>query len=146
MPRVRAILIENDALALIKRQREDRTYYVFPGGGVEAGETFEQAVRREVFEELGLRVKVVCQVARVDYRLDSHYFYLCQRLDGEFGSGCGPEFGRYPASRGTYTPLWLPVKDFRGHLVVPVPIAQLVQNSVKSRWPFHPVWIDLTES
>lgn len=144
MPRVRAILVEDNALALIKRQREGTTYYVFPGGGVEANENFEQALAREVLEELGVNVKIIRQVARVDYRYDSHFFYLCHRLDGEFGSGRGPEFSEYPPERGTYAPIWLPLNEFDGFPIYPQPIAELVQRSVRSRWPRLPVWIDLT--
>ena len=144
MPRVRAIIVENNALALIKRQREGTTYYVFPGGGVEANENFEQALAREVVEELGVNVEIVRQVARVDYRYDSHYFYLCNRLDGKFGSGRGPEFGQYPPESGTYTPIWLPIDQFNRLPIYPHPIIELVQRSMRSKWPRNPIWIDLT--
>lgn len=52
-----AIIVQEGKIALIKRIREEETYYVFPGGGVEEGETPEEATKREVYEELGLHIK-----------------------------------------------------------------------------------------
>jgi 8-oxo-dGTP diphosphatase len=53
-----AVLIENGKVALIKRVRDESEYYVFPGGGVEQGETLEVATVREAVEELGLSIKI----------------------------------------------------------------------------------------
>ena len=50
-----AIIVQEGKIALIKRIREEETYYVFPGGGIEEGETPEEATKREVYEELGVK-------------------------------------------------------------------------------------------
>jgi 8-oxo-dGTP pyrophosphatase MutT (NUDIX family) len=44
------IVIRDDCVALIRREHSDRgqLYYLHPGGGVEKGESLEQAVQREV--------------------------------------------------------------------------------------------------
>jgi ADP-ribose pyrophosphatase YjhB (NUDIX family) len=34
-------------------------FFTFPGGGVNSGETFEEAATREAFEEAGARVKII---------------------------------------------------------------------------------------
>ena len=50
------------ALLILKRSRENdyrSGYWDFPGGTVEPGETVEEAVIREVWEETGLQVEVV---------------------------------------------------------------------------------------
>lgn len=48
-PADRILLIE-----LVDRSRGQR-WWIMPGGGIDAGETHEQAARREVLEETGLR-------------------------------------------------------------------------------------------
>lgn len=58
MPRVgiRAVIIE-DARILLCKHRDDRGFwYVTPGGGVEEGETLEEAFQREMREELDANV------------------------------------------------------------------------------------------
>ncbi|WKA54990.1 NUDIX hydrolase [Planococcus shixiaomingii] len=113
------ILIQEGKVALIKRVLEGREYYVFPGGGVEPGETPEQAARREAFEELGVEVEVQALVAVVQYN-GTQFFFSAQLLSGEIGTGNGEEFTDLKRDRGTYEPMW-------------VDIAQLTQMNVKPR-------------
>jgi ADP-ribose pyrophosphatase YjhB (NUDIX family) len=49
--RVRGIIIKDEKIVLIERVKGDRTYYIFPGGGVEEGETILQALHREMTEK-----------------------------------------------------------------------------------------------
>ena len=53
-PSVRAIILRDGKLALVHNGKFD--YYMFPGGGIEAGETHEETLIREVKEESGLVV------------------------------------------------------------------------------------------
>ena len=53
-PTVRAIIRVDDKLAMVHNEKYD--YYAFPGGGIEEGEDFHQALIREVKEEVGLMV------------------------------------------------------------------------------------------
>jgi len=52
-----AFIVKNDKILLIKRIKSGRTYWVFPGGGREQGESLKDCLRREMHEELGLRVE-----------------------------------------------------------------------------------------
>lgn len=54
--RVGAIIIKNGKLLMVGNQRNDYLYSV--GGRVKFGETAEQAVVREVFEETGVKMEI----------------------------------------------------------------------------------------
>lgn len=51
-----AIIFEGSRVLLAHRR--DIDWWNLPGGGMEAGETVEQAMRREVLEETGLEVEI----------------------------------------------------------------------------------------
>jgi len=59
MPRlaVRAILIEDDKILLAHFSDASGDWYVTPGGGVQDGETLEEAFHRELHEETGARAE-----------------------------------------------------------------------------------------
>ena len=51
---VYGIIIKNDKILLSKQWDG----YDFPGGGIEKGETIEHALKREVWEETGLKINI----------------------------------------------------------------------------------------
>jgi 8-oxo-dGTP diphosphatase len=135
-PRAAAILIENGQAAMIERHRGGRLYFVFPGGHVEPGELPEQAVVREVKEELGLDVQVVRLVARSTYMDRPHDYFLVEKTGGIFGSGTGKELTRPADSeRGSVTPVWLLVADFDRLTILPEQMALWVSRFFQSGWP-----------
>jgi 8-oxo-dGTP pyrophosphatase MutT (NUDIX family) len=135
------ILIEGNKLALIERHRAGRHYYTFPGGGVDEGETSEQAAIREAEEELGIRVEIKQKVAEVFFNGNTQYYFLAKKLSGEFGTGRGEEYGEYNPVHGTYQPLWMPLADVSTHNALPRKLADLVIRFVKEGWPAEPVII-----
>lgn len=139
-----AILIEDSQVAVIERHRAGRHYFSFPGGGVDAGETVEQAVVREVEEELGLRVAVECKVAEVWFRGNRQEYFLVHRLSGEFGTGQGEEYTRAAPDDpdvGTYLPVWMPISETLRQPLLPIEMVLLLVKSHADGWPAKPVII-----
>lgn len=50
------VIIENESRQLLLQHRLDNDKWGLPGGGMNIGETFAEAARREVYEETGLIV------------------------------------------------------------------------------------------
>lgn len=69
------VIVENDKVGLILRIRDGIVYYVFPGGGIEKGETPEEASKREAFEELGVEVKVNECLTKIEDNGTQYFFY-----------------------------------------------------------------------
>jgi len=90
---VGAIVLDGDRVLLIKRAHEPlKGQWSLPGGGVEVGETLEQATAREVREETGLDVEVgpivdvIDRIARDQGGRVEHHFvlvdFVCRRSGG----------------------------------------------------------------
>ena len=88
---VRAIVFDGDGYYYFMRLRRDdifakATLIETSGGGVEDGEDLETAIRRELREEMGANVEIVCPIGVVsDYynlikRHNINHFFLCRAL------------------------------------------------------------------
>jgi 8-oxo-dGTP pyrophosphatase MutT (NUDIX family) len=139
--RIRAgiVLIEENKVALIERHRAGLHYFVFPGGGVDEGESPEQAAIREAMEELGIEVAIKQKVAEIQIgRKSRQVYFLVEHTNGEFGTGAGEEYTDSDPNdpeEGIYFPVWMPIDELLLHdKVYPVAVARLVVKSVQEGW------------
>ncbi|GEN45388.1 DNA mismatch repair protein MutT [Alkalibacillus haloalkaliphilus] len=125
------VLIEDQKVVLIKRVREGSVYYVFPGGGIEEGETPEEATKREALEELGVEVRVGECLEKLIFNDGTQYFFLSEIVSGTIGSGKGEEYTDSSRNRGTYEPMWVDIARLPFLNVKPKEIALKVQSLIK---------------
>ncbi len=137
--RVAAIIVKDDAVALIERCVGRELYYLFPGGGVECDESLPEAVVREVLEELGLHVETEQLVAEVLYHESVQYYFVVRITGGTFGTGHGQEIAGRPTPKdGTYTPVWVPLSTIHQYAVHPKGVVALMLRASNEGWPLMP--------
>ena len=119
----RCILIENNKVLLIYRERDGEKYYVFPGGGIEDNETKEDCISRECKEELGIDINIKKYVYEVKGKDFIQHFFLIERKSGEVGTG-NPE--EYDVNRvgGVQIPKFINISELSKLDIVSPPIVK----------------------
>jgi mutator protein MutT len=78
-------VITNDAneVLLIHRNTPQLKQWEMPGGKVEANETLERAARREVLEELGIKVGNLALLGETKFAQYKYTWFSAEIIDGE---------------------------------------------------------------
>ncbi len=139
----RAIIIENDKILVMHRDKHGSKYFTLVGGRVDEGENTEQGVTREVMEETGLQV-TSCRLVYIekhDAPYNQQYIYLCQVAphDGIAIQESSEEGYMNRLGANTHTPLWADVSSF-AKLPFRTPQLQLaIVEALKRGFPKQPI-------
>lgn len=104
-------VVFNDKNEIAFQFASKHKYYKLPGGGVEKGETIEEALKREVLEESGCEINIIGDVGIIiEYRnkfdtLQISYCFLA-KVVGEIGN---PEYEELEINEGLM-PIWVPIE------------------------------------
>ena len=133
-PSARALIIRDGRIAMVHSLMYH--YYKFPGGGIEAGETPEEAMMRETAEEAGLQVIPASIVpyglvhrvqrrAQGDTFVQDNYYFLCAVQD----EPAKTNMDRYE-SEEQFTLEWI------------VPAQVIEENRTKDHGPWDPMMLE----
>lgn len=108
--RATLVFVRNGKVLLMKRVRRGKTYYILPGGGIEAGETAVEAAIREAKEETNYDITLGPQLW---HRWVNPVFedtaFLVTDFEGELSLG-GPE-AEVNSEDNQYHFEWLPLEE-----------------------------------
>jgi 8-oxo-dGTP pyrophosphatase MutT (NUDIX family) len=141
----RAIIIENNQILLMKREKEGQTYFTLIGGGVNEGETEEGAVKREVREETKLEVtkQQLCFIEEHPEPYKQQYTFVCEIAPhGEIGLEDSSEeanLNRYGLN--THTPVWVDLQHFHTVPFRTVHLQSAIVKALKEGFPTQPIKI-----
>jgi len=128
--RASAIIINGEKILLIHRRKEGREYWVFPGGGIEKGESPEETIIREVKEETGLETK---EVKFAFWHLEGgakHPFFFV-KVNYQKPKLGGPEIKR-SSPDNWYSPEWIKKEKIKNINLVPEEAKEKLQNIIEN--------------
>lgn len=104
--RVAAIIIKDGKILLVKRVKNGEEHFVFPGGSLEEDESPEEAITREIKEELGIDIKPDKLIFQIINRGIEEGYFLIKEFSGT------PQWREQHKFTGNnqYYPVWIDIK------------------------------------
>lgn len=133
---IETIYNNKKSIVTIKRQKfKDgniiKEYYTLPGGHIEDNETFEEAVKREVLEELNVNIAVKEKLVALyneDLNRDEEFF-ICELSNKTdvIDKGNGPEWTNIDIEKyGTYEIVYINVNNIKSYNLLPLEVKELL--------------------
>lgn len=140
----RAIVIKDGNLLVMHRNKFGTEYDTLPGGNVEVGETLDQAVIRELFEETSVTVTnqrlVFVEEAGDPY--GTQYIYLCDYVSGEPQlAPDSEEIHINKLGQNLYEPKWVTLAELPKLPFLSEKLKTAILNATATGFPAEPVQI-----
>lgn len=130
---VRAVFYRQDHILLCKHQDDRGFWYITPGGGVEHGETLEDAFHRELMEEVGIQAQmgdVLCIRDLISDRHPTPYLPKHFHQLEIFVEGKSPDFiceaSKLDPDQIGYE--WVPLNELDNILFFPTELVSVFKN------------------
>lgn len=146
---VRAIVIKDNMLLVMHRNKFGQEFYALVGGGIDRGEDQLQALQREIMEEASMVVTNPTLVIVEDAgdMFGIQYIYVCDWVSGEPALAPTSEEAQiHKAGQNLYTPMWLPLDVLAEVKLLPSELHQLlIQHCATNSWPAQPIELTIAE-
>lgn len=129
--RYRAIIIKDNKLLLMHRFREGLEFYVFPGGGLEAGETPKECCERELLEEFGIVIEAQKLIYLINQNGAKQGFFVAKWISGEIHTTDAEEYTKGDHF-GTYDPTSVNLEEIPKLNILPPEVKQQLLEDLKN--------------
>lgn len=99
---------EEELLVFLRNYYEEK-FFCLPGGSIEEGENKEEALGRELKEELGIDIKNQEFLFEIDHEERKEFYFLIKEWEGELQNT-----GADGSTENTYVLVWKKFKDLSG--------------------------------
>lgn len=142
-----AVVIEDNQVLLMHRVNGGKEYYVFPGGGVEEGETKEETAIRETQEEMSVKIEIQKLLYHIHYqsgtRESEQYFYLAKYISGSPQLNPGNELTDMESGKSVYEPMWVKFEKIDDLNVYPTEVKDWLLEDLKDSFAKAPKEVKL---
>lgn len=134
----RAIVIKDDSLLVMHRNKFGTEYYTLPGGNIEVGESPLQALYRELSEETMIEF-INPRFVILEHSGDPYgdqYIFLCEYVSGEpVLHPDAEEVAINKLGKNLYKPMWLKLDKLRSQPFVSEKLKSHIIDYVENGWP-----------
>ena len=139
---VRAIIVKNNQLLVMHRDKFGEKYLTLPGGNIEMGETPEEALVRELRDETQFTISNLRMVfiEHCEHPYGDQLIYLAETSGGEpkLRPGCEEDLIN-KLGKNLYEPKWLPVHALENASFVTHNLKAHLIKALSTGWPDSPL-------
>jgi 8-oxo-dGTP pyrophosphatase MutT (NUDIX family) len=138
---VRAIIIHDNNILVMKRNKFGKEYYTLIGGHVELGESHEVALLREIHEETMVHVAHprLVYVEHAGSVYGTQYVFLCEYVSGvPVLHPHADEVHINKLGQNIYTPMWLPLAQLESVPFLSEKLKHKILHALKTEFPKEP--------
>lgn len=137
--RVASILVHKNKILLMGRRKNNKSYFTFPGGHLEEGETMGQGLMRELKEETSIDAMVAKQLYRLIYADGNEvWYFLCAYQSGQPALDPNSSEFKNNSPENYYDPQWIDVEKLPETLLYPLEVRDWLIHDIKNGLPDMP--------